>query len=377
MKEQDKKFTREALIKAYFDCRKHKRQTIQAKYFEFELEKNISELYFDILYKRYKIGRSICFIVTEPKLREVWAGAFRDRIVHHLIYNAIEERFTKTFIKDTYSCLPERGTLLGGITASKYAQRVTRNWSQEAYFLKADISNFFNRIDKNILFELIKKKVKEPWLIELIEQVIFHNPKTNAFMKSNKKLYELIPQRKRLFCAQENKGLPIGNLTSQFFSNIYLNELDQFVKHKLKCRYYCRYVDDVILMNKSSNYLNFAYSEMNSFLEEKLKLSFNHKKKLINHVVKGVDFVGYVIKPHRMLIRKRTVNKSLTTLNKWKKLKNKYSTQCLEDISKKINSYLGMSRRIDGYSYRKFLCEQSCDNIFLGYDKDYTKIIVK
>lgn len=371
-----KEYSLERLFDAYYDCRKHKRNTMQAMKFEFELEKNIFELHNELLNGTYEIGKSICFIIREPKLREVWAGSFRDRIVHHLIYNAIKDRFISSFIKETYSCIPNRGTLRGAWQAAKYAKNVTRNYTQTAYFMKADIMSFFNNIDKHILFKEILKLVYEPWLVDLIKQVLFHNPVENVFLKSPKELYKLLPSYKSLFSTHPDKGLPIGNLTSQFFSNIYMNPLDQYAKNELGCRYYCRYVDDILILDKDPKFLNWAYDKMDKFLKDNLLLTLNPKKKNMNHIHHGFDFVGHVIKPNRIHIRTRTRKKAFKTFKTWDNNPNKFSQDVLEKYIRSLNSYIGMCRHTNGYNLRKQLCEMS-ENLFIGYDKEYTKIFSK
>jgi len=368
-------YSRGALFQAYYDCRKHKRNTMQAIEFEFDLEKNLQKLHEEIINGKYKVGRSICFVVTEPKLREVWAGAFRDRIIHHLIYNAIKERFTSRFIKDTYSCIKGRGTLSASLRAADFAKRITRNYSQKAYYMKADIQNFFNSIDKEVLFEEIKKQVFEPWLLDLIKEVIFHNPKENVFMKSPKSLYEALPQYKRLYNDNILKGLPIGNLTSQFFSNIYLNPLDQFIKHKLKIKYYCRYVDDILLMHNDAEYLNYAYSEIDGFLQNRLRMQLNHKKKNMNFICRGFDFVGHVIKPKRTHLRTRTIKKTIETLRKWEGNPERYNFEELENFRGKINSYLGMLKHVSSYKFRQKICDRAT-SLFTHSNIDFSKIIL-
>lgn len=369
------KFSLEALFKAYYDCRKHKRTTLQSIDFEFDLEKNIFELYEEILNDTYEIGKSICFIVTIPKPREVWAGAFRDRIVHHLIYNAIKDRFINRFIKDTYSCIPDRGTLKGAQRSAEFAKRITRNYSEKAYFLKADIGNFFNSIDKDILYAEICKYVKEEWLTRLIEKVLFHDPKNNVFMKSPLWLYDVLPRYKSLFNADPKKGLPIGNLTSQFFSNVYLNPLDQFVKHKLKCKFYCRYVDDMVLLHKDAGYLNWAYAQINKFLNENLALTLNHKKKNMNLVSRGFDFVGHMIKPNRMHLRTTIIKNSFATIRNWERNPQRFSDEELKIFRNKINSYLGMYKHVNGYNMRKKICAKS-STLFTHCDENFSKIIL-
>lgn len=367
--------TMQSLFDAYYDCRKRKRNTMQSMKFEFEQEKNLFKLYDELKNGTYEVGKSICFVVTHPKPREVWAGAFRDRIVHHLIYNAVKERFENRFIKDTFSCIPGRGTLAGALRARDFAKRISRNYSEKAYYMKADISNYFNSINKTILVEIIRRYVKEKWIMDLIGQVINHDPRKNVFIKSRKELWEILPKHKSLFNALDNKGLPIGNLTSQFFSNVYLNPLDQFVKHTLKIKYYCRYVDDVLLMHKDPKYLNYCYVMMDDFLDRNLDLRLNPRKKNMNVVSRGFDFVGHVIKPNRMYLRTTIIKKSFNTIKRWERNKDRFSDEELTNFRNKINSYLGMLQHVNGYRLRKKICEKST-TLFTASDEDFTKILL-
>lgn len=182
----DEGITLEKLTKAYVDCRRRKRNTETALEFEFSLEENLVKLYDDLVSGDYEISESICFIVMYPNPREVWAAGFRDRVVHHLIYNEISKRFYNRFIKDTYSCIPERGTTNAVRALKKYVRVVTDDYTESAYYLKADLKNFFVSIDKNILYAEIKKLVLEEWLLKLIKQVIYHDCKTKVIIKSSK-----------------------------------------------------------------------------------------------------------------------------------------------------------------------------------------------
>lgn len=367
--------TLQAVFDAYFDCRKRKRNTMQSMNFEFDQEKNLFKLYQELKDGTYEIGRSICFVVTVPKPREVWAGAFRDRIVHHLIYNAVKERFENRFIQDTFSCIPNRGTLAGAQRARDFAKRITRNYSKKAYYMKADISNYFNSINKVILLDIIRRYVREKWLMDLIEQVINHDPRTNVFIKSKRELWDILPKHKSLFNAKINKGLPIGNLTSQFFSNVYLNRIDQFVKHNLRIKYYCRYVDDMVLMHEDPKHLNYCYDKIDEFLRTHLDLVLNPKKKNMNLVSRGFDFVGHVIKPNRIYLRTTIIKKSFSTIKEWEKNKKRFTEDELVNFRNKINSYLGMYKHVNGYKLRKKLCEKAT-TLFTASDEDYSKIYI-
>ena len=235
-------------------------------------------LYYDLKDGSYEIGSSIAFVIEYPKIREIWAADFRDRIVHHLIYNAISEYYYRRFIRDCYACIPGRGTHDGLNRISGFARSVTNNYTRNAFALKVDVANFFNAINRHALQRIIKKDIGDGWCLDLLLKVIWHDPRKNANFRSSPALFRKVPKHKSLMQSELHKGLPIGNLTSQFFANVYLNELDQFVKHKLKCRYYGRYVDDMVLFHENPNVLNKWRYEIDAFLQDKLSLHLHPNK---------------------------------------------------------------------------------------------------
>ena len=369
-------FTLLDLFRAYFECRKNKRNSLNALEFEFDLENNLLQLYHDLKTGNYEIGQSICFVVEKPKPREVWAASFRDRIVHHLICNAIKDRFYNRFIYDSYSCIPEKGTLAAAKRVRYFSRSITRNYTKNAYYLKADLSNFFVSIDKNILFEQLKKHVPEQWILKLLKQILFHDSKSNVLVKSSKNKMELIPKYKSLWHAPIEVGLPIGNLTSQFFSNVYLNALDQYVKHNLKCKYYCRYVDDFVIFADNPQQLNKWFLQIDKFLEDNLNQRLHPNKKLINKVFTGIDFVGFIIKPNKMFIRQRTLKRIYGVVRTWKSLiQIDFEINLLENFFKTMNSYFGMLIQTSGYAIRQNLC-LNIINLFLGCDNKFTKLVL-
>lgn len=365
--------TFEKLMKAYVDCRKRKRNTNNALDFEFNLEDNLIKLYEELINGEYEISNSICFIVLYPKPREVWAACFRDRIVHHLIYNEISKRFYNRFIKDTYSCIPERGTINALKTMKSYARAVTNDYKETAFYLKADLKNFFVSIDKDILFREVEKLVPEEWLLKLIRQVIYHDCKTKVEIRSAKWKFDLLPKYKSLWYTPQQKGLPIGNLTSQFFSNVYLNVLDQYVKHHLKCKYYCRYVDDFVIMDKDPKKLNEIHKDLTKFLKERLDLDLHQNKKSVNKIERGIDFVGFVEKPYRTILRQKTLKRIFKKIKEQRDNPEWYTVEELENFIRSINSYLGILRCTNGYKLRKKICLE-CLNLFVSCDREYTKL---
>lgn len=325
-------FSFHELVQAYFDCRKNKRNTASALVFETNLEANLRDLFDELQDGSYIPGKSICFVITRPKPREVWAADFRDRIVHHLFYNRISPRFYASFIADSCACIPGRGTLYAAKRLEHKIRSITQNWSRTAYYLKCDLANFFVAIDKDILFRLIQRRVSEKWWINLAATILYHDPRLNFEQRGDTRKSSLVPHHKMLTNQSSNHGLPIGNLSSQFFANIYLDELDQFIKHRIGAKHYIRYVDDFILLHESRDWLNHSLQQINDFLPEKLGAWLNPKKTILQPIERGIDFVGQVIKPWSRSTRKRTVNESI------RRIHNTQSNAILQTA----NSYFGL-----------------------------------
>lgn len=325
-------FSFEELVRAYIDCRRTKRNKPAALAFELNLERNLIVLYQDLIDGTYRPGRSICFVVTRPKPREVWASAFRDRIVHHLLYNRVSPRFYAGFVADSCACIPGRGTLYAAERLEAKIRSITQNWSRPAYYLKLDLANFFVSIDKKVLRDLLATKITEPWWMNLADLVLFHDSRQDFEYHGNPDLLKRVPTHKRLTNQAAHLGLPIGNLSSQFFANVLLDVLDQHVKHQLRAKHYIRYVDDFILLHESAQWLNAALKEIEAFLPDRLNVRLNPKKTILQPVDRGVDFVGQVIKPWCRTTRKRTVNEAIKRV--------RFVDD--QDLFKTANSYFGL-----------------------------------
>ncbi len=328
-------FSFEELVKAYFDCRRSKRNSASALAFEMNLERNLFRLYTELQEGCYQPGRSVCFVITRPKPREVWAADFRDRIVHHLLYNRIAPRFYAGFIADSCACIPGRGTLYGAQRLEAKIRSITQNWSKPAHYLKLDLANFFVSIDKRIVRDLIAKRVTEPWWMQLAERVLFHDPREDYELRGHAELLQLVPKHKRLTAQPAHLGLPIGNLSSQFFANVLLDALDQHIKHDLRCKHYVRYVDDMVLLHESPQWLNAAKADIEAWLPEHLGLRINPSKTILQPVDRGVDFVGQVIKPWRRHTRRRTFNEALSRAGQIP----------ASELFETANSYFGLLRQ--------------------------------
>jgi len=365
----------EEVVYAYFECRKRKRHSAHQLEFEFDLEKNLFTLFEELLSGTYQIGRSIAFVVEQPKIREIWAATFRDRVVHHLIYNRLKTRFYPSFINNSFACIPNRGALFGSDKLMSGMRSITQNWQRPAYYLSGDVRNFFVSIHKPTLFHLLEKKLYEPWLLELTRQVLFHDPKTNCFLKSKRQVFNRVPKYKSLWSHSKEQGLPIGNLTSQFFANVYLNELDQYVKHTLKVKYYYRYVDDFVILHENSDFLNDCFYKINSFLHERLFLELHPFKKRLGLIDQGIDFVGFFHKPFRRYPRRRTAERAKSVVIQWKKGTRCFDFASLIQFRATMNSYLGLLRQTSSYRLRKYLGDKvRC--LFVWPNEKYTKFII-
>ena len=307
----------EALFGAYLNCRKRKRGTLNASSFEFDLLGNMFELALEIQKGTYRPSRSVCFITQSPKLREVFAADFRDRVVHHLVVRELEKHWEPRFIFDSYACRPKKGVHAAVNRLREFMRKASKNGKTTAYYLQLDIRSFFMSIDKNILFKLFEDRGTGDELLYLIGQIVFHDCAEDYIFKGDPSFLEKIPPHKSLFKIDKNKGLPIGNLTSQFFANVYLNELDRFVKHQLRCRFYLRYVDDFVLVGQSPNELMDWQDSIRRFLHENLALELKGEG-ILRRVSEGADFLGYIVRPNYVLVRNRVVNNLKYRLAKYR-----------------------------------------------------------
>ena len=346
-----------ALYEAYLRCRKHKRNTHNALAFEYDLIGNLTDLETSLNDYSYTPSRSVCFLTTSPKLREVFAADFRDRVVHHLVVPILERIFEPKFIYDSYS--NRRGC--GTHKAVKRAQKFSR---ATAYYLQLDIKNFFYSIEKMKLFGILKHelvqsrhKVQEmeislPQMLWLLNTILFHDVTKGAIVKGDKRLLDRLLPHKTLFKRPKSHGLPIGNLTSQFFANVYMNGFDNFVKRRLKVKYYLRYVDDFVLFSHSEEELEGWHREIRDYLHRELGLRLRDDFKLRKNS-EGLDFLGYIVRPHYLLTRRRVVNnfkcKKARFLDRYEREKGKMS---LEEIKRFLSvraSFLGHIKHSNSY----------------------------
>ncbi|HHB95288.1 MAG TPA: hypothetical protein ENK88_09130 [Campylobacterales bacterium] len=352
---------------AYLECRANKRNSINAIKFEIKLIDNLWELYESINSFKYKPRRYIYFLTSSPKLREVFASDFRDRVVHHLLVRDLEPLFEPIFIYDSYSCRKERGIHLAIQRLQKFVQN-----QEYSYYLQLDIKSFFLNIHKNILFDKIRKIVlkrdpkKAQRVLYLSSKIIFDDPTQNYRFKGKKENLCNLPPHKTLFNAPKDRGLPIGNLTSQFFANVYMNDFDNFIKRVLKVKYYMRYVDDMVLLGRSKEELEDIKINIVTYLRYELKLQLREQFYL-RPTKRGIDFLGYVVKPTHTLVRQRVVNNFKYKKAQFLESCFKDGTCSLEDATKfrEINaSFYGHSKHanssklMDKYQIKNWLKEK-------------------
>ncbi len=359
------------LFQAYYDARKNKRNTYNQLKFEIHYEHYLFKLYEDIVNRQYEIGNSICFIVTHPVKREVLAANFRDRIIHHLIYNYVNPLVEQQFIPDSYSCRKGKGTLFGIRQLESFLHTCSENYTKDCYILKIDIQGYFMNINRQLLYEKIERMILPhrfsyydeeqtlQWndcfdfdlVFHLIRKVLFNDPTKSCVVKGKASDWDHLPKTKSLFHSPEGCGLPIGNLTSQLFSNIYLSDFDHYVKETLKMDFYGRYVDDCIFVHRDKEVLHKVLQQVRMYLQEYCNLDIHPHKIYLQHYAKGVSFLGAYVKPHRTYIKNRTKAKFNVCVEHWDKYiqNNKMGKKDLFYMRNSINSYLGILKHHKTY----------------------------
>ena len=283
------------LLLAWRKARKGKTKKAYVIDFEKDTLGNLILLHEELKNETYLPKPLKTFILRDPKTRKISKSEFRDRIVHHAIINILEPIFDKTCIYDSCANRKDKGNLFALRRFEKYQRKVTNNLTSEGYCLKADIKHYFQEVDNNVLINLLRKKINDEKTISLIRKIL-----------DNKRFQRERERERRDESFTHDNGI-LGNLTSQFFANIYLNELDYFVKNKLKAKYYVRYVDDFVILPKSKLQLEDWKKEIEEFLNSELRVELHPQKSKIISLSKGVDFVGFRNFYHFKLLRKRNI----------------------------------------------------------------------
>ncbi len=277
--------------------------------FERNLMDNIVELHDSLVNKMYRHGGYESFYITDPKKRHIHKASVRDRLLHHAIYRILYPFFDPTYIPDSYSCRDDKGTHRAINRFNYFARQVSENNSRTCWVLKCDIKKFFASINQEILISILQEYIPDNNIIWLLKNVVdsFHTD------------------------TQVGVGLPLGNLTSQLFSNIYMNRFDQWVKHVLKAKQYIRYADDFVFISEDEDYLKSIIPQIQEFLQTNLRLSLHPDKLFLKTVASGVDFLGWVNFSDHKVLRTKTKQRM------FKKIQKSISEESLQ-------SYFGLIR---------------------------------
>ena len=327
----------ERLFEAWREFQKGKTKRKDVQDFWRHLERNIFQLQRELAAQKYRHSAYSSFFIKDPKVRHIRKACVRDRLVHQVIYTELTRIFEPRLIHDLYSSRLGKGTHAGVNALARMARKVSKNFSQACWALKCDIRKFYDTVDHPVLLSLLEGTIGDNAALWLIREVIksFHTEETLG------------------------KGLPIGNLTSQVFTNIYLNELDQFVKHDLKVKHYARFADDFVLLSESKFKLEKILPSINHFLEEKLKIGLHPAKVEIRPLSQGIDFLGYVIRPYHRVLRTKTKRRMLRKLDE--RLDQYFDEHVSSDsLNQSMQSYLGMMIHADTFELRNEILNQFC-----------------
>ena len=276
------------LHKAYLKARMNKRYKNDVLEFTNNLEENLITIQNELIYETYRPSKYKEFIVTDPKVRLILALPFRDRVIHQAICSVIEPIFEKTFIKDSYACRKGKGTLAGVKRMEFFLKQNIRS-NKDVFCLKMDIQKYFYSIDHAMVKRLLLRKIRCKRTLKLLNIIID---------------------------STDDPGIPVGNLTSQLFANIYMNYLDHFIKETLRIKYYVRYMDDMIILDGDKKQLWRWLKEINGFISQELKLTLNKKTSVFN-IKRGIDFLGYRQFPDTRILRKRVMVKNIRKFRKF------------------------------------------------------------
>jgi retron-type reverse transcriptase len=304
---------------------KHKKKDVQE--FLYRLMDNILDLHRDLKNGTYRHGDYRAFKISDPKPRDIHKASVRDRLVHHALHRKLYPFFDRTFIADSYSCRAGKGTHKALNQFRVYAYKVSMNHTRTCWVLKCDIRKFFASIDHGILFNILSRYISDEHTAQLLVQI------ASSFSST-----------------QKDKGLPLGNLTSQLLVNVYMNALDQYVKHHLKVKYYIRYADDFVILSLSKQYLQAVYRYIGIFLHQTLRLELHLGKVSITSFASGVNFLGWVHFPNHRVLRTSTRRRMLCALGQ------------NGNTRESIQSYIGLLSHGNTYKLSKIIQYESDRN---------------
>lgn len=386
------------LYVAFEDAARHKHKMSYVVKFERELAENLNALCDELLTHRYRALPSKCFVVKYPKQREVFAAMFRDRVVHHLYFRYTHQLFERTFIADSYSCIKGRGTLYGVNRLRQHIRQASLNWQERAYAMSLDIRGYFMHINREKLLGIATDSIKKmamhkvgltdevpipsgvlltptttwaeirdmDFLLWLTEQIVMLDPMENSIIVGDESDWDGIDHAKCMRFAEPGVAMPIGNLTSQLFSNVYLNVFDQFIKRVILCHHYGRYVDDSVQIDPDREWLIKQVPQEREFLADELGLELHMGKLHIQEIHGGVEFLGTFVKPYRDYVSNKTLERMT------KKIQD-IDLRNGEAANRTICSYLGILSHTASYNLRREIFDTSDIAQIVEFDADMTK----
>lgn len=328
----------ENLFSAWDKFKSNKQEKPDVQHFEWQLEENIFQLHRDLKSRSYKHGAYSSFYIRDPKQRHIHKAIVRDRILHHAVFTVFNPIFESTFISNSFSCRIGKGTHKGIDILDKILRQVSSNGFEPCFALKCDIRRFFETVDHSVLLSIVRKRIKDNDAIWLLEEII------KSFSSQHSTLFS-------------QKGLPIGNLTSQLFANVYLNEFDQFIKHKLRIKHYIRYTDDFVIVAGDKLYLENLIKSIRFFLSDKLVLELHPKKITIRKFYQGIDFLGYIVLSYYRRLRTKTRHRIFRKLRK-RIDEYKDNTISRQTLDQSLQSYLGVLSHANAYNFANELKNQ-------------------
>lgn len=311
----------ERLFAAWEEFRKGKQTRKDVEGFDWQLEQNIFALHRDLASGTYRHGPYSAFTIHDPKQRRIHKATVQDRILHHAVFAALNPLFEPTFIAHSFSCQKRKGTHRAVDAFDTMLRSVSRNGTRPCFALKCDVHRFFASVDHAILLRILGKRITDAQTIALLQEIV------GSFVATSS--------------GSERHGIPIGNLTSQLFANVYMNAFDQFIKHELRVQRYIRYTDDFIVVSGDESYLYELLPAIRSFLRQTLHLDLHPRKVTICKHRQGIDFLGYVLFPHYRLLRTKTRRRIFRKLHA-KVERCRQSEEGRNSIQQSLQSYLGV-----------------------------------
>ncbi len=308
--------SKENIALAFRKARKGKSQKTYVIEFENNLKENLKILREELLSEEYKPRPLRTFVIRDPKVRKIRKSYFVDRIVHHAICNILEPIFEKRFIYDSFANRIGKGTLNAIKRFDKFKQKVSKNNTRNCYVFKADVKHYFDEVSHSILINILRKKINDEKLISLVIKVLRNH--------------------------SDKVGMPLGNMTSQFFANVYLNELDQFVKNELKAKFYIRYVDDFVIIDNDKTILENHKEKIDFFLKEKLQIELHPNKSKILLLKRGIAFLGFRNYSYHRLLRKANI----------RTMKTKIEQKDYDSICEFLEGWFSYAKQANTYNLR-------------------------